>query len=148
MSDPKELERIGNLFNAASDRSKSFFDKCSKTKYLSVKDYYRAENEYIKLVMQTLSIKKLGIAKEDDCFDYLSSVKTVLESGKLNRRFVEALENLRAIYLDSMLKPAVKQYINNKRVNTQALEMLYTNAMKIESLIEVIQFMIKIQDIE
>jgi len=148
MSDPNELERIGNLFNAASDRSKSFFDKCSKTKYLAVKDYYRAEDEYVKLATQTLSIKKLGIAEEDDCYAWLSSVKTALESGQLSRGYVDALENLRAIYLDRMLKPAVRQYLDNEAVNKQSLEALYTNAMKIESLIEVIQFMNKVQDIE
>ncbi|MBE0525539.1 MAG: hypothetical protein IH631_01255 [Candidatus Thorarchaeota archaeon] len=45
MSNPKELERIGNLFNAASDLNKTFLDKCSKTKFLAVKDNYRAEDE-------------------------------------------------------------------------------------------------------
>lgn len=148
MSDLNELERISNLFNAASIRSKSFFDKCSKTKYLAVKDYYRAEDEYVKLATKTLSIKKLGIAEEDDCYGCLSSVKTVLESGQLNQGFVDALETLRVRYLDRILKPAVRQYLNNEAVNKQALEALYANAMKIESLIEVIQFMNKVQDIE
>ncbi len=148
MSNPKELERIGSLFNAASGRSKSFFDKCSKTKYLAVKDYYRAEDEYIKLATKTLSVKGLGIVGKDDCFGCLSSVKTVLESGQLNQGFVDALESLRASYLDSKLKPAVRQYLHNETVNKRALEKLYTNAMKIESLIEVIQFMNKVQDIE
>ena len=148
MPNPKELERINHLFNAASDRNKSFFDECSKTKYLAVKDYYRAEDEYIKLATKALSIKRFGIAEEDDCYGCLSSVKTVLESGQLHEGFVDALENLRATYLNSVLRPAIKQYIHNETVNKQALETLYTNALKIESLIEVIQFMNKLQDIE
>jgi len=148
MPNPKELERISNLFNAASDRSKSFFDECSKTKYLAVKDYYRAEDEYVKLATKTLSVKKLGIAEEDDCYGCLSSVKTVLESGQLDQGFVDALEDFRATYLDNILRPAIKHYLHNETVNKQALEKLYANAMKIESLIEVIQFMNKVQDIE
>ena len=148
MSNPRELEKIGNLINAASDRNQSFFDKCSKTKFLAVKDYYRAEDEYIKLATKALSVKKLGIAEDDDCHGCLSSVKTALETGQLNQGFVDALENLRATYLDSMLRPVVRQYIHNDTFNKQTLEKLYTNAMKLESLIEVIQFMNKVQDIE
>jgi hypothetical protein len=148
MSNRKDLERIGNLFNAASSRSESFFDECSKTKYLAVKDYYRAEDEYIKLATKTLSVKGLGIVGKDDCFGCLSSVKTVLESGQLAHGFVDALEDLRASYLESMLKPAIRQYLHTETINKQDLEKLYTNAMKIESLIEVIQFMNKVQDIE
>ena len=41
-----------------------------------------------------------------------------------------------------------QKYIHNDTSNKQALEKLYTNAMKIESLIEVIQFMNKVQNIE
>lgn len=148
MSNPKDLERIGNLFNAASDQSKSFFDRCSKTKFLAVKDYYRAESEYVKLAKKTLSVKTLGITGKSDCFGCLSSVKTALESGQLNQEYIDALENLRTTYLDRMLRPAFRQYIHNDAVNKQALEKVYTNAMKIESLIEVVQFMNKVQDIE
>ena len=148
MANPKELERIGNLFNAASGRSKSFFDECSKTKFLAVKDYYRAEDEYVKLATKALSIKKLGITGNDDCYGCLSSVKTALESGQLNQGLIDALENLRTTYLDRMLRPAFKQYVHNDTANKRSLEKLYTNAMKIESLIEVVQFMNKVQDIE
>jgi hypothetical protein len=148
MPNPKELERIGSLFNAATDRSKAFFDKCSKTKFLAVKDYYRAEDEYVKLATKALSVKKLGITGNDDCHGCLSNVTTALESGQLNQGFVDALENLRATYLDNKLRPAFRQYIHNDAFSKQTLEKLYTNAMKIESLIEVIQFMNKVQSIE
>ena len=148
MSNPRELERIGNLFNAATGQNKSFFDKCSKTKFLAVKDYYRAEDEYVKLATKTLSVEKLGITGNDDCFGCISSVKTALETGQLNQGYIDALENLRATYLDRMLRPAFRQYIHNDTANKQALERLYNNAMKIESLIEVVQFMNKVQDIE
>ena len=148
MSNPKELERIGNLFNAASDLSKTFLDKCSETKFLAVKDYYRAEDEYIKLAGRTLSVKGLGIAGKDDCYGCLSIVKSELEAGKLNEGLIDALEGLRATYLENILKPAVKQYIHNDTSNNRALKKLYTNALKIENLLEVIHFMNRVHDIE
>ena len=148
MPNPKELERVGYLINAASDLSKTFLDKCTKTKFLAVKDYYRAEDEYIKLAAKTLSAKGLGIAGGDDCYGCLSSVKSELESGHLNKVLIEALEDLRATYLNSIVRPAFKQYIKNDTTNNQALKKLYTNALKIENLLEVIQFMNKVQHIE
>lgn len=148
MSDPKELERIGNLFNAATNVSKSFLDKCTQTKFLAVKDYYKAEDEYIKLAEKTLCGKDLGIAANDDCYGCLSNVKSELESGQLDSRLVDALENLRASYLASVLRPAVKQYIYNDTRTESRLKKLYTNALKIENLLEVFQFMNKVHTIE
>ena len=148
MSNPKELERIGNLFNVATNLNKTFLDKCSKTKFLAVNNYYQAEDEYIKLAEKTLSVKSLGIASKDDCYGCLSNVKSVLQSGQLDSGLIDALENLRATYLESILRPAVKQYIHNDTTNNRGLKKLYTNALKIESLLEVIQFMNKVHTIE
>jgi len=148
MSNPKELERIGNLFNASTNLSKTFLDKCSKTKFLAVKHYYQAEDEYIKLAEKTLSVKSLGIAAKDDCYGCLSNVKSELESGQLDSGLIDALENLRATYLENILRPAVKQYIHNDTTNNRGLKKLYTNALKIENLLEVVQFMNKVHTIE
>ena len=148
MSNPKELERIGNLFNVATNLNKTFLDKCSKTKFLAVNNYYQAEDEYIKLAEKTLSVKSLGIAAKDDCYGCLSSVKSELESGQLDSGLIDALENLRATYLESILRPAVKQYIHNDTINNRGLKKLYTNALKIENLLELIQFMKKVHTIE
>ncbi|MFW9843741.1 MAG: hypothetical protein ACFFEV_04130 [Candidatus Thorarchaeota archaeon] len=131
-----------------SDRSKSFFDECSKTKFLAVNDYYRAEDEYVKLATKALNIKKLGIEGDGDCYGCLSSVTTALESGQLNQSFIDALETLRTTYLDRMLRPAFRRYIHNDAENKRSLENIYTNAIKMERLIEVIQFMNKVQDTE
>jgi len=149
MPNPKKLERVGTLFKAAaSNRGQSFFDQCSKTKFLAVNDYYKAEDEYIKLVTKTMSVKALGISGKDDCYGCLSSVKSALESGQLDKGLLDALENLRSTYLNRMLKPVFKQYMHNDTPNEKSLQKIYTNAMKIESLIEVIQFMNKVQPIE
>ncbi|MBE0525540.1 MAG: hypothetical protein IH631_01260 [Candidatus Thorarchaeota archaeon] len=95
-----------------------------------------------------MSVKGLGIAGKDDCYRCLSSVKSELEAGQLNKGLIDALEGFRATYLENILKPAVKQHIHNDALNSQALKKLYTNALKIENLLEVIHFMNKVHDIE
>jgi hypothetical protein len=148
MSDPNELERIGNLFDVATNVSETFLEECSKTKFLAVNDYYKAEDEYIKLAEKILCEKKLGIVANDDCIGRLSNVKSELESGQLDSRLIDALESLRVAYLESVLRPAVMDYIHNDRINDRGLKKVYTNALKIENLLEVIQFMNKVQTIE
>ena len=147
MSNPKKLEKLGRLVAIASDNSRTFFDKCSKTKILAVNDYYRAEDEYIRLATQTLDAKGLGIGDRGDCTMYLSCVKSALETGQLNQDLIDALENLRATYVESLLRPAFKRYFNNDS-DKKALEQFYTNAVKIESLIEVFQFLNKVQNLD
>ena len=148
MSKRKEIERIANLFDVASNINKTFLDKCSETKFLAVRDYYRAEDEYIKLAEKTLSVKGLEIEDMDDCCSYLSSIMSQLESGQLNTRLIDTLDSLRSKYLEYVLRPAVMQYIHNDKSNNQELKKLYSNAMKIDNLLEVIQFMNKVQRVE
>jgi len=148
MSKRKEIERIGNLFNVASDLNKTFLDKCAETKFLALKDFYRAEDEYIKLAEKTLNGKGLGISDKDDCCRYLYNVKSQLESGHLDVKLIGALETLRAKYLEYILRPAVRLYIHNDESNNRELKTLYNNAMKIDNLLEVIQFMNKLQRVE
>jgi hypothetical protein len=71
-----------------------------------------------------------------------------LESGQLDSALLDALEKLRSAYVERMLKPAFRQYIQNEESYDRDIEKMYSNAMKIESLIEVIQFMNKVQEIE
>jgi hypothetical protein len=95
-----------------------------------------------------LSVKGLGLTGNDDCFGCLSTVKTELESGNLNRGLIDALEGLKSTYLKSILRPAVKEYINNETSNNRGLKKLYSTALKIENLLEVVQFMNKVHNIE
>jgi len=148
MPTQKELEKIGNLINSASGLDKSFFNQCSETKFLAMKNYYRAEDEYLKLASKALSAKDLGIAGKGDCYRCLSSAKSALESGQLDNDLIAALESLRSTYLERKLRPAFREYIQNETANNQPLKKLYTNALKIDSLIEVIQFMNKVQPMD
>ncbi len=148
MSNRKEIERIGNLFDVAADLGKTFLDKCAETKFLALKDYYKAEDNYIKLAEKTLSVKELGITGRDDCCSHLYTVKRELESGQLDAKLIDALEALRTKYLKYVLSPAVRQYIHYGGSNNRELKKLYSNAMKIDNLLEVVQFMNKVQRVE
>ncbi len=145
MPAPREIERVGSLFSTLSDRSKPFLDKCSKTKFLAVSDYNRATDEYVRLARQTLSNKGLGLPNGNDCQGCLSNVITALEAYQLDTDLLHALEDLRSTYLESMLKPAFKQYLQSESYTKADIEQLYMNALKIDSLIEVIQFMKRIE---
>ncbi|TFG31041.1 hypothetical protein EU527_13420 [Candidatus Thorarchaeota archaeon] len=142
---PKEFARLGGLFDTASIQSKPFLKQCSKTKFLAVSDYYRASDQYIELVRETLSAKNLGQQTQETCHNCLSNIKNALEIGQLNTHFMDALEELRTMYLEDILKPALKGYIQEDTIGISVLETIYLNALKIDSLIETIQFMNKVQ---
>ena len=148
MPAPKQIERVGSLFSTLSDKSKPFLEKCTKTKFLAIVDYDRASDEYVKLARKTLSTKGLGIVDVDDCQGSLSDVKNALDSLQLDTDLMDALENLRSTYLESMLKPALKRYLQSESCAKGDIEKLYMNAMKIDSLIEVMQFMKRIERIQ
>jgi hypothetical protein len=65
----------------------------------------------------------------------------------LDKDLLDALRDLRSTYLEHMLKPAFKQYLQNDRYTKADIEKLYMNALKIDSLIEVIQFMKRVEQI-
>ena len=147
MPEPKEIERVGSLFSSLSNRSKPFLEKCAKTKFLAVSDYNRASDEYVKLVRKTLNNKGLGLAYGNDCQGCLSNVISSLDTFQMDTGLLDALEDLRSTYLESMLKPALKQYLQSESYTRADIEQLYMNALKIDSLIEVMQFMKRIERI-
>jgi hypothetical protein len=147
MPEPKEIERVGRLFSTLSNRSKPFLEKCSKTKFLAVNDYNRAANEYVKLAKKTLSNKGLGLENGNDCQGCISNVRDSLDSFQMDASLLKALEELRSTYLENMLKPAVKRYLQSENSTKTDIEQFYMNALKIDSLIEVVQFMKRIERI-
>jgi hypothetical protein len=147
MPEPREIERVDSLFSTISDRSKPFLEECSKTKFLAVRNYNRATDEYVRLVRQTLSNKGLGLANGNDCQGCLSNVISSLDSYQLDKGLLDALEDLRSTFLERMLKPAFKQYLQSDSYDKADIEKLYLNALKIDNLIEVIQFLRRIERI-
>ena len=145
MPTPTEFERLGGLVSVASNQSKQFRRKCSKTKFLAINDYYRATDQYVELAKETLNSNSLGIRTHDICQDCLLDIRNALELGQLDTNFIDAMENLRSRYLEDILKPAFKEYIQEKDARKAELEAIYINALKIDGLIETIQFMNKVQ---
>jgi len=145
---PKDLVRLGGLFDAASNQSKPFLTKCSKTKFLSVSDYYRASDQYVELAKEVLTAKHFKKPVLDICEESIPTIKSALESGQFDSSFLSALEALRSTYLDEILKPAFKEYLQEKTENDSVLQSIYLTALKIDGLIVTIQFMNKVQSLE
>ncbi len=144
MPTPKELERLGGLFEKATTRSQQFLEKCTETKYMAISDFSKAEDEYITMAKGVLENpgKRKTILKK--CEQQLAAVKSALESGQLGPEYIEALQNLRQSFFNGVLKPAVKAYLS-KNAPRDEVESLYERAIYIEGLLEVVQFLGKIQ---
>jgi hypothetical protein len=147
MPAPKELERLGGLFNLASDKSRPFLDRCSETKYLAVSDYNRANSVTVKLAEQTLKEANSGLTSRADCKKYLGILQSAVESGQLDTSVIHALEKLRSKYLEKVLRPAVRSYLKNDELRTAEIEPLYNDALRIEGLLEVVQFLKKVEPV-
>jgi hypothetical protein len=136
----KELEKLGGLFDTVTGRSKPFLKRCSETKILAVEDYARASTECIELARQTLCIENQGVNSS-----VLEKAKSAIELGQLDNSLVEALENIRKSYLESVLRPAVRLYLNSEERTIGDIEALYTSALRMDGLLEVVQFLTKVQ---
>ncbi len=147
MPAPKELERLGGLFSLASDKSRPFLDRCSETKYLAVQDYSRATSVTVELAKQTLKEANSGLTNRADCRRYLATVQSAVEAGQLDSTVIQALEKLRSKYLEKVLRPAVRTYLENDQLKTSEIELLYKDALRIDGLLEVVQFLKKIEPV-
>ncbi|MFW9768703.1 MAG: hypothetical protein ACFFF9_09680 [Candidatus Thorarchaeota archaeon] len=142
MPDPKELKRIDGLFNLASARSRPFLDQCSEAKYLAVRDYNRAADETLKLAMQTL---KFAGANSPALTGEFSEIRSAVKAGQLDTDFIKQLSTLRTKYIKQVLRPAVKTYLSNEDFKTSDLDSYYESALRIDGLLEVVQFLKRIR---
>jgi len=147
MPAPKELERLGGLFSIASESSRHFLDRCSETKYLAVRNYSKATSITIELARQTLKEANTGLTKHADCKRYLSTLQNAVELGQMDSNVITALENLRSKYLEKVLRPAVRKYLHSDELKPSVIELLYNDALKIDGLLEVVQFLKKIEPV-
>ncbi|MFX1579689.1 MAG: hypothetical protein ACFFBJ_08560 [Promethearchaeota archaeon] len=147
MTGPKDFERIGDLFNLASKSNRPFLIRCSETKYLAVRDYSRATNVTVELAKQTLREANSGLTSRADFRGYLTTLQNAVESGMIDNNAIKALENLRTKYLEKVLRPAVQTYLEDDEQKTSEIELLYNDALRIEALLEVVQFLKKIEPV-
>jgi hypothetical protein len=142
MPEPEELKRIDGLFNLASTKSRPFLDQCSETKYLAVRDYSRATDKTLKLAMQTL---KYAGANSPTLTRDLSEIKAVLKAGQLDANLIDVLSRFRTKYIEQVLRPAVKTYLTNEELKTSDLDLYYESALRIDGLLELVQFLKRIR---
>ena len=147
MPAPKELERLSGLFSLASDTSRPFLERCSETKYMAVRDYNRATSVTVELAKQTLREANSGLTSHVDCKRYFVSVGRAIESGQIDTRVIHTLEKLRSTYLEKVLKPAVRTYLEDDQLKTTEIERLYNDALRIEGILEVVQFLKKVKPV-
>lgn len=144
---PEDYRRLGGLFQKATDRTKPFLKKCSDTKYLAVNDFLQAKYEYLELALQAFEGQGVFLRKQAKCKKQLEALRTVLESGNLGEDYVGALQRFRRIYLQEVLKPAVKSYFDRGASPKKELSRLYENALRIDGLLELIQFLGKVKSV-
>jgi len=147
MPAPKELERLGGLFNLASERNRPFLDRCSETKYLAVRDFSQAASITVELAKQTLEEANAGLKGRADFKRYLNTLQSAVEAGQLDSSVISALESLKSKYLEKVLRPAVRIYLEDDKRKASEIELLYKDALRIDGLLEVIQFLKKIEPV-
>ncbi|MFW9889803.1 MAG: hypothetical protein ACFFER_16565 [Candidatus Thorarchaeota archaeon] len=146
MKTPRELETLSGLFGSVTDRTRLFLAQCSETKYLAVMDFNRALDQYISLARQAWDGPRKKQVASQECRQHYLAVKNGLESSQLSSELVNALECLRRAFLQDVLKPAMKQYMM-RSIRLERIEKLYESVMKIDGLLEIVQFFGKVQKV-
>ncbi len=144
MKAPKELETLSGLFGSVTSKTRPFLDRCSETKYLAVTDYNRAITQYFDMAKQVLEGPGKRMIFTERCKPEYSAVRSALESGQLSPELIDALQGLRNTFVREILKPAMKEYMNSP-LSSDLVEGLYESALRIDGLLEIVQFFGKVQ---
>ncbi len=67
--------------------------------------------------------------------------------GGLVNTSITTLEKLRTKYLEKVIRPAMRKYLNNDELKPTAIELLYNDALKFDGLLEVIHFLKKVEPV-
>ena len=78
------------------------------------------------------------------CRQQVDAVRQSLESGYLGPDLVEALFALRVVFVDNILRPAVKEFLIADDERVDHVESLYDSAAKLDGLLEIIRFLQKL----
>ncbi len=144
MTERRDLERFGNLFEVITGRNRPFLDQCSDTKLLAISDFPRASDDCRTLVRQVLEGPGSMFTTTGTCRQQVDAVRQSLESGYLGPDLVEALFALRVVFVDNVLRPAVKEFLSADDERVDHVESLYDSAAKLDGLLEIIRFLQKL----
>ena len=145
MTKRRDMRVVGGLLEKISERNRPFLNRCSETKYLAVSDLARATDEYRDLVRQFLSGKNVAQVKDISYLRECAEVQSALETGQLDSHFLASLSSLRGVFLDNVLRPAVREYLEGGSRSTAKVEKLYDSAMKLNGLIETMRFIRRVR---
>ncbi len=125
-------------------RSRPFFAKCSHTKLLAYSEPDKAKSEYLHLARQAFQSSGSSIDFGEPCKRKIRRVQSALNSETLDISFVIELQSLRSIFLQEVLRPAIRSYIVNKSGSQRDIENLFTSVLRIDGLVEIGQLLDKI----
>jgi hypothetical protein len=140
MSQPRNLKRLSGLLESIADQNTSFLRKCSETKILAMSDYSKAIEQYRDLAFQVLSQSSPGMSSKG----HASAATAALESGEIVGEFVDALRKLRSSYYESVLNPAMKRFLIDESQSPSDVSPYYERAVRIDGLLEVVEFLKRI----
>lgn len=146
MSDSRDIRALGTLLDKITERNQSFLDRCSEAKYLAVSNPTRATDVYLALVEQVLMSGKGNITLKGKCKSELEAVLSSMSAGNLSPELYDALIILRNVFLDDVLRPAVRDFLTTNKRDSTEVDSLYDSAVRIDGLIEVIRFLQRLNE--
>lgn len=138
-----EIDRLSRLLDAISLRGRPFLNQCSDAKMLAISDMDLALEHYWNLTKEALDSDGVTLPAGLSNNSYYHAVKQAVRTRGLTASYVDALEKLRSIFLDGVLRPAVGAYLEN-RTHRVELEQLYENALKLDGLLDLANFLRKV----
>ncbi len=141
MSSSENLDRLKQLMEQVAGKNIPLLQRCSEAKILAVQDFDSAIDKYLKIASEILTRSDEVDSRVDR---ELSEVKTALSSDVLNQSFIHALKGLKSSYYESVLKPAVSQYLRDVSKSASSIENIYERAVEFDKLLEVVEFFHKV----
>ncbi len=145
MPSPEKYEKLAGLFGRATGGTDKFLSACWDTKYLATTDLDQARNQFRRLTKQTLANTNTVMPSEGACIVQLSNLFTLIETKQADAELINALKELRTIYLKSVLQPAVRSYLKDTSKPSLDVKKLYDNVAMMNGLLGVVDFFGKIE---
>ncbi|MFW9910730.1 MAG: hypothetical protein ACFFEF_19415 [Candidatus Thorarchaeota archaeon] len=144
MTDKDSLNKISGLLESVATRSVPFLDACSDTKLLAYSDLKKAQAKYRALAKKALSGTEKILDSKAKCTQEYNEVRMALDHKEFSSELITSLTNLRRSYLEEILRPAVKLYLKESKKSKTGIEELYEKVFRLDGLIEVAQFLHRI----
>ncbi len=139
----KDLRALSAMLGDVTSHNREFLDTCIETRLLAVSDIDRATREYDELARMTLQNISAQMSSHNTCRELLSEASKALQRGCMSSDYVTALRMLRDTFLREILRPTVADFLKRGEPTSRELERLYSDQIKIDTLLETAQFLQK-----